>query len=63
MHDPDRGVGEMARVTRPGGTVAACMWDIAGGGMAMLSVFWNAARQLEPSVSGERRLPGTVRAI
>src|SRR5207244_2599732 len=27
MSDPDRGVREMARVTRPGGTVAACMWD------------------------------------
>ena len=36
MGDPDRGVSEMARVTRPGGTVAACMWDTAGGGMKML---------------------------
>src|SRR3979490_1166577 len=25
MRDPDRGVREMARVTRPSGTVAACM--------------------------------------
>lgn len=60
MHDPDRGVREMARVTRPGGTVAACMWDIAGGGMIMLRVFWDAVRQLDPSVVGERRLAGTV---
>lgn len=60
MRDPDRGIREMARVTRPGGTVAACMWDVAGAGMVMLTVFWNAVRQLEPSVSGERQLPGTV---
>src|SRR4051812_47960050 len=30
MSDADQGVREMARVTRPGGTVAACMWDIPG---------------------------------
>ena len=54
MKDPDRGVREMARVTRPGGTVAACMWDIAGGGMTMLHTFWSAAREIDPSVTGER---------
>ena len=31
MTDPDAGVREMARVTRPGGAVAACMWDLRGG--------------------------------
>ena len=36
MSDPDRGVSEMARITRPGGAVAVCMWDIDGGGMTML---------------------------
>lgn len=60
MRDADRGVREMARVTRPGGTVAACMWDTTAGGMTMLRVFWNAVRDLEPSVEGERRLAGTV---
>jgi SAM-dependent methyltransferase len=59
MSDPDRGVHEIARVTRPGGTVAACMWDIASGGMTMLRVFWNAVRRFQPSVQGERRLAGT----
>ena len=29
MTDPDAGVREMARVTTPGGAVAACMWDLA----------------------------------
>src|SRR4051812_29661174 len=57
MQDADRGVREMARVTRPGGTVAACMWDIAGGGMTMLSTFWAAARTLDAGVAGERRRP------
>jgi SAM-dependent methyltransferase len=59
MHDPDRGVREMARVTRPGGTVAACMWDTTAGGMTMLRTFWTAVRQLEPGVEGERRMAGT----
>jgi SAM-dependent methyltransferase len=31
--DPARAVREMARVTRPGGTVATYMWDAAGGGI------------------------------
>ncbi len=59
MRDPDRGIGEMARVTRPGGTVAACVWDTAGGGMTMLRIFWTAARRVDPGVEGEWRRPGT----
>src|SRR3954453_5583375 len=47
MQDADAGVREMIRVTGPGGVVAACMWDIAGGGMTMLKVFWEAARELD----------------
>lgn len=30
--DPARGVAEMARVVRPGGSVAAYAWDLPGGG-------------------------------
>jgi ubiquinone/menaquinone biosynthesis C-methylase UbiE len=60
MRDADRGVREMARVTRPGGTVAACMWDIAGGGMTMLNTFWRAARDLDPNATGERTRPGVA---
>jgi SAM-dependent methyltransferase len=60
MSDPDRGVAEMARVTRPAGTVAACMWDIGSGGMTMLRIFWEAVRQVEPGAQGERRLAGTA---
>lgn len=59
MRDPDLGVREMARVTRPGGTVAACMWDV-GDGMTMLKTFWTAVRRVHPPANDvERRLPGT----
>jgi hypothetical protein len=35
------------------------MWDIAGGGMTMLRIFWSIMRDLHPDVPGERRRPGT----
>ena len=60
MTDPDRGVREMARVTRPGGVVAACMWDTTAGGMTALRTFWDAVRQVDPGAEGERRMAGTA---
>ena len=60
MRDPDTGVREMVRVTRPGGTVAACMWDIATGGMTMLATFWSAVREVAPEAEGELRRAGTA---
>ncbi|WP_246247724.1 hypothetical protein [Cellulomonas septica] len=45
MADPVAGLGEMRRVTRPGGTVAASVWDQADRGP--LTVFWRAARALD----------------
>ncbi len=33
--EPAKGVAEMARVVRPGGTVAAYAWDVLGGGLPM----------------------------
>ena len=58
MSDPVAGVAEMARVTRPGGVAAACVWDHAGG-QGPLSLFWQAARDLDPNVEDESALAGT----
>ena len=41
---------EMVRVTRPGGKVAAYVWDYAGG-MEMLRHFWDVAIELNPKDS------------
>jgi SAM-dependent methyltransferase len=60
MEDPVAGLREMRRVTRPGEVVAACVWDHAGG-RGPLSVFWEAARQLDPKAPDESRLAGARR--
>ena len=57
MSDPDAGLREMRRVTRSGGTVAACVWDHAGG-RGPLSPLWDAARELDSGVEGESGLAG-----
>ncbi len=58
MTDPVAGFAEMGRVTRPGGVVAACVWD-HGGGSAPLSLFWSAAGDVDPAAPHEADLPGT----
>lgn len=60
MSDPVAGLAEMRRVTRPGGTIAACVWDFESGG-SPLSLFWQAAQDLDPGAPGEHALPGTRR--
>jgi ubiquinone/menaquinone biosynthesis C-methylase UbiE len=60
MRDADAGLQEMKRVTRPGGTLGICMWDIAGGGMTMLRLFWKAMRAVKPEVEGEQLRAGTA---
>ncbi|HWM18795.1 MAG TPA: methyltransferase domain-containing protein [Ilumatobacteraceae bacterium] len=57
MADPIMGLGEMGRVTRGGGVVAACVWDHEGR-KGPLSSFWEAVRQLEPDVDDESGLAG-----
>ena len=57
MSDPVAGLAEIARVTRQGGVIAACVWD-HGSGQGPLSLFWEAARQLDPDVEDEAQLAG-----
>jgi len=57
MPDPVAGLREMARVTRPEGVVAACVWDHAGA-QGPLGLFWDAARELDPNVHDESALAG-----
>jgi SAM-dependent methyltransferase len=58
MSDPVAGLAEMRRVTHPGGVVAACVWDHAGG-KGPLSPLWHAAHELDPTNTGESELPGS----
>jgi hypothetical protein len=57
LKEPVVGLRQMARVTRPGGLVAACVWDHDGGG-GPLSLFWEAVRALDRDVEGEAHLAG-----
>lgn len=54
MAEPVHGLSEMARVTRNGGVVAACVWDIAGD-RAPITPYWQAAKALDPTTQDERR--------
>jgi len=45
--EPEKALAEMKRVTAPGGTVAAYVWDYAGK-MDFLKHFWDAAVELDP---------------
>jgi ubiquinone/menaquinone biosynthesis C-methylase UbiE len=57
MQDAVAGIREMARVTKPGGVVSACVWDMSGQ-RAPISPFWIAARRLRSEAQDEAGLAG-----
>jgi len=58
MSDPVAGVREMARVTRPGGIVAATVWQ-PHTGTGPLSPFWAGVRSIDPQAPDQSALPTT----
>jgi len=58
MSDPVAGIAEMARVTKPGGTIGACVWDHTTDTGA-LSPFWKVVRGLDPAADVESALAGS----
>jgi SAM-dependent methyltransferase len=56
--DPGKALREMVRVTKPGGIVAAAVWDYPAG-MEMLRIFWDEAVALDSSAArrDERHMP------
>jgi hypothetical protein len=58
---PDRAVAEMFRVVRPGGTIAATVWDTFGG-MPSQRMFWDTFTAIEPTALS-RRGPSLVKPM
>jgi SAM-dependent methyltransferase len=58
ISDYKQALQEIARVTKPGGTVSAAVWDY-GNGMQMLRIFWDAVATVDPSAErlDERHMP------
>jgi ubiquinone/menaquinone biosynthesis C-methylase UbiE len=51
--EPARALAEMRRVTRPGGLVAAAVWDFAGG-LVYQRIFWDTAAALDADADRAR---------
>jgi SAM-dependent methyltransferase len=58
MTDPVVALSQMARVTRPGGVIAACVWD---GPTGALAPFWDAVHVIDPEAEDEALLSGAHR--
>lgn len=48
--EPAKALAEMRRVVRPGGVVAAAVWN-SGGGMPHQRMFWDTAAMLDPAAA------------
>ncbi len=59
--DARQAVAEMSRVVRPGGVVAATVWDTFGG-MPSQRIFWDTIAAIEPSAI-DRRCAALVRPM
>ena len=55
VSDAEQVAAELRRVVRPGGRVAACVWDFEEG-MEMLRCFWDAALDVDPDAPDEARV-------
>lgn len=55
MIDPVVGIRQMARVTRGGGVIGACVWD---GPTGALAPFWDAVHVIDPDADDEALLSG-----
>jgi SAM-dependent methyltransferase len=56
--DPGKALREVMRVTKPGGRIAAAVWDY-GAGMRMLRTLWEAAVNIDPRAEAveEKNMP------
>ncbi len=56
--DSTKALGEVRRVTRPGGQISAAVWDY-GAGMGMLRAFWDAAVSIDSNAQrlDEKHMP------
>jgi len=53
MPAPARALAELRRVTRPGGTIAAAVWDFCGG-LVYQRIFWDTAAALDADAARAR---------
>ncbi len=53
--DADKMLSEMARVVRPGGNVAVCMFE--ANGFALVRTFWDASLRFDPGAPDDSKIP------
>ncbi|MFT4166346.1 MAG: methyltransferase domain-containing protein [Microlunatus sp.] len=56
LQDPGRAAAEMRRVTKPGGRVGLCFWEIER--MPLITTYWQAVSCVDPAARGEAELFG-----